>query len=138
MIKRTIYIGNRSKLKLENAQLLIELDIKGEEPHDTKSVPIEDIGILLVDSPQVSMSSALLNYLMTCNVVVITCDERHLPHGCMLPYSGNTLLTERYRMQIEASEPLKKQLWQQVVSAKIRNQAAVLSKIGIESTQLRL
>ena len=63
MIKRTIYIGNRSKLKLENAQLLIELDIKGEEPHDTKSVPIEDIGILLVDSPQVSMSSALLNYL---------------------------------------------------------------------------
>lgn len=138
MIKRTIYIGNRAKLRLENAQLLIDLSSHLEVSSELKSVPVEDIGILLIDTPQVTLSTALINFLMASNVVVITCDEHHMPHGCMLPYAGNTLLTERYRMQIEASEPLKKQFWQQIVSAKIRNQAGVLANIGIEATQLRL
>lgn len=121
MIKRTLYFGNSAYLCLKDNQLVVNK--KDEEP---KTVPIEDVGFIVLDSPQITLSCALLNFLVENNCAVITCDSKHLPSGLFLPLSGNTLQSERFQCQIEASLPLKKQLWQQTIQQKILNQAKVL------------
>lgn len=123
MIKRTLYFGNQAYLCLRDNQLVVKK--KDGEP---KTVPVEDVGFIILDSPQVTISCALLSFLMENNCAVISCDSKHLPSGLFLPLSGNSLQSERFRHQIEASLPLKKQLWQQTVQQKILNQASVLQQ----------
>lgn len=123
MIKRTLYFGNQAYLCLRDNQLVVKK--KDGEP---KTVPVEDVGFIILDSPQVTISCALLSFLMENNCAVISCDFRHLPSGLFLPLSGNSLQSERFRFQIEASLPLKKQLWQQTVQQKILNQASILQQ----------
>mgnify|MGYP004650601417 FL=1 len=121
MIKRTLYFGNPAYLWLRDNQLVVKK--KDGEP---KTVPVEDVGFIILDSPQVTISCALLSFLTENNCAVISCDSKHLPSGLFLPLAGNSLQSERFRHQIEASLPLKKQLWQQTVQQKILNQASVL------------
>ena len=127
MLYRSIYIGNPTHLKLKDKQLKITdpttQTVKG-------SVPIEDLGLLMLDHYQITVSHQLLQELMKNNVVLISCDEKHLPLGAMLPFSGNTQYSERVKTQLEVSEPLKKQLWKQTVECKIQNQAKVLEHLG--------
>ena len=128
MIKRTLYFGNPAYLKARDEQLIIEY------PDDTesKSVPIEDIGVVVLDSPQITITHVVLNKLLANNAAVITTDERHMPAGLLYPLEANTLQSERFAVQLSASVPLKKQLWQQTVQAKIQNQAALLKSIGVD------
>lgn len=128
MIKRTIYIGHPAFLRLKQSQMLIELDSSKD---GVKSVPVEDIGIVVLDHPQATVTHGLSNALLANNSVVLWCDNRHMPHGLLLPVRGNDIFTEKLRYQVEASVPLKKQLWKQTVEAKITNQAAVLDKMGM-------
>jgi CRISPR-associated protein Cas1 len=86
------------------------------------------MGMLVLEHQQISLTHYLLDKLVSANVAVITCNPTHHPTGMLLPLEGNTLQSERFRAQILASEPLKKQLWQQTVKAKITNQAMVLKK----------
>ena len=127
MLYRSIYVGNPAHLKLKDKQLKITdpitQTIKG-------SVPIEDLGLLMIDHYQITISHQLLQELMKNNVVVISCDDKHLPSGAMLPFNGNTQYSERVKVQIEVSEPLKKQLWKQTIESKIKNQAKVLEHLG--------
>ena len=102
--------------------------IKGMEDKPDKTVPIEDLGMLVLEHQQISLTHYLLDKLVSANVAVITCNDTHHPTGLLMPLESNTLQSERFRAQIEASEPLKKQLWQQTVKAKISNQAAVIKK----------
>lgn len=141
MIKKTLYFGNPVYLSLSMAQMVIKLpeveksdgltDTFKEQSRITR--PIEDIGMVVLDHKQITITQGLLEALLANNCAVITCDSQHLPVGLMLPLSGNTVQSERFRAQIDASLPLKKQLWQQTIKAKIDNQAAVLSRcIGAE------
>ena len=100
------------------------------------TIPIEDIGIVVLDNKQVTITQGLIEALLDNNVAVITCNSKHLPTGLLLPLSGNTIQSERFRAQIDASEPLKKQLWAQTASQKIKNQAALLESIGINNSYL--
>ncbi len=125
MIKRTLYFGNPAYLKTLNEQLIVELPDTGEK----KQVPIEDIGIVILDHQQITITQALIAKLLANNTALITCNDTHHPTGLLLNLDGNTLQSQKFKAQIEASQPLKKQLWQQTVSAKIANQAALL---GIE------
>jgi len=137
MIKRTICIENPCHLKCRDAQLVVSYDrVKGYEGMPEKSVPIEDIGMLILEHHQITITHYLIDKLLANNASVITCTENKLPSGMMLPLEGNTLQSERFRAQIEATEPLKKQLWQQTVKAKISNQAAVLKQWGINNNYL--
>jgi len=137
MIKRTICIENPCHLKCRDAQLVVSYDrVKGYEGMPEKSVPIEDIGMLILEHHQITITHYLIDKLLANNASVITCTENKLPSGMMLPLEGNTLQSERFRAQIEATEPLKKQLWQQTVKAKISNQAAVLKQWGIKNNYL--
>ncbi len=122
MIKRTLYFGNPAYLKTQNEQLVFESPETGE----TKQVPIEDIGLLFLDHQQITISQALIAKLLANNVAFITCDNTHHPTGMLLNLDGNTLQSAKFTAQVEATVPLKKQLWQQTVSAKIINQAAIL------------
>lgn len=133
MIKRTLCFSNPAYLSLKNAQLVIKLPevekadvaelIKAEA---VRIIPIEDIGVVVLDNRQITITQGLTEALLENNCAIITCDSAHLPVGLMLPLCGNTTQSERFRAQIDASLPLKKQLWQQTVQCKIRNQAAVL------------
>ena len=122
MIKQTLLFSNPAYLSVKNGQLVI--DSRSDRGIVTR--PIEDIGLVVIESQAVTLTSALLSALADNNVSVVMCDSKHLPSALMLPLSGNTLLTERTRAQLSASQPLKKQLWQQTVVAKIINQGMVL------------
>lgn len=138
MIKRTLYFGNPAYLKTAHEQLIIDIPgIKdGTGEAETKQTPIEDIGILILDHQQITITQALLTKLLANNVAVITCDSTHHPTGMMLNLDGNTLQSQKFQAQIEATAPLKKQLWQQTVIAKIQNQAAMLAYERVENKLL--
>ena len=130
MIKRTLYFGNPAYLSLKLKQLVVRLpQMDGEKKDEkelTRTVSIEDLGVIILDHKQITITQALLAELLDNNCAVITCDSRQLPTGLFLPLAGNTVQNERFRLQLDASLPLKKQLWQQTIEAKIRNQAAML------------
>lgn len=126
MVTRTIYIGNPARIRKELNQLVVTLKDSGEQ----KNVPVEDIGVLMLDHPQITITNALLSFLLEHNVAVVNCGENHMPRGMFLPNEGNHQYSGVVRMQLEATKPLKKQLWQQTVQAKIYNQARVLQRYG--------
>jgi CRISP-associated protein Cas1 len=138
MIKRTLYFGNPAYLSKRDNQMLVrlpEVEKNEELPEIFKKeaqaqIPIEDIGVIVLDHQRIVLSHGLLAALLDNNVAVISCDDKHLPSGLFLPLSGNTLQSERFRTQIDASLPLKKNLWQQTITAKIRNQAMLLQSFG--------
>lgn len=123
MIKRTLYFGNPAYLKTQNDQLVAEI----QQTNEVKSIPIEDIGMLLLDNQQITITHGLLYKLLANNTAVITCDASHHPTGMLLSLDGHSLQSQKFKAQIEASVPLKKQLWQQTIIAKIQNQAALLA-----------
>ena len=134
MIKKTLYFGNPAYLSLKNKQLVIRFP-NSEEKENAKSATenlisksIEDIGIVVLDNKQITITHGLMAALLENNVAVITSDSQGMPSGLVLPLSGNTVQNERFGYQIKASIPLKKQLWQQTIQAKIANQASVLDK----------
>lgn len=136
MIKRTLCFSNPAYLSLANSQLVIKLpEVEKSAMPDSfkqnavRTIPVEDIGIVLLDHKQITVTQGLLESLLENNCAVITCDNAHLPVGLLLPLCGNYTQSERFRTQIDASLPLKKQLWQQTISAKILNQAAVLHNV---------
>ncbi len=138
MIKRTLYFGNPAYLSMRLKQLVVKLPGEGlfagsdDDVHHgevAKTIPIEDIGVVVLDNKQITITHGLLETLLENNCAVVTCDSSHLPVGLLLPLNGNTIQNERFRHQLDASLPLKKQLWQQTVQAKIHNQTAVLKYV---------
>lgn len=133
MIKRILLFGNPAYIRAELKQLKITIKT---DPPEERSVPIEDIGVLLIDHPQITITSAAITELMNNNVALIACNESYMPNALMLPFEGHHIQTQRMRAQINASKPLKKNLWMQTIQAKILNQAALLEKQGITNHPL--
>lgn len=135
MIKKTLYFGNPAYLSLRMGQMVIklpEVESAPDLPERMKlesevTKPIEDIGIVILDNKRITITQGLLEALLENNCAVITCDSHSMPVGLMLPLYGNSTQNERFREQLDSSLPLRKQLWQQTIKAKIDNQAAVLS-----------
>jgi CRISPR-associated protein Cas1 len=128
MIKRTLLLENPVYLSQKLDQLIVKYQ---DDSIGSKSVPIEDIGIVVLEHPQITISHSLLNKLIDNNVALITCNQQHLPNGLFLPLDSHSAQSERIKHQISASLPLKKNLWQQTVMAKIRNQKIHLLKRNI-------
>jgi CRISPR-associated protein Cas1 len=134
MIKRTLHFSNPAYLSLNQGQLMIDLPhlkVLGEK-ESKKTVPIEDIGIVVLEHQQITITHGCIAALLDNNSAIITCNNTHHPTGMMLPIDGHNTQSERFRYQVDASQPLKKQLWQQTTQAKILNQAAVLADRGID------
>lgn len=143
MIKKTLCFSNPAYLSLRDAQLVIKLpevekaDNLTEEFKTSSQVtrPIEDIGVVVLDHKQITITQGALEAMLENNCAVITCDSNHLPVGLLLPLAGNTTQTERFQDQLNASQPLRKQLWQQTMQYKIRNQATVLEQCTKSETK---
>lgn len=131
MIKRVLVFENPAALSMNMQQLVVKKDDK------VTTIPIEDIGVVVLDNKQIVVTHALLSTLAKNNVAVVVCDDTHLPIGLQLPLDGNHIQTERFQEQISASEPLRKQMWQQTVQWKIRNQASVLALQGQENRNMK-
>ena len=130
MIKRIIEISQAKRhLAIRLGQLIIkEQWNRRANPAARADIPCEDIGILLIDHPAVTYTHSVFTELIRCGAAVVFCGGNHHPAGMLLPIEGNTVQTERFRQQIEAKEPIKKQLWRQLVRAKIKHQAKVVGK----------
>ncbi len=146
MIKRTLCFSNPAYLSLRNKQLVIklpEVECNDTLPESfkrdaTRTIPIEDIGVVLLDNKQITITQGVLEALLANNCAVISCDSSHMPTGLLLPLESHTLQSERFRNQLDASLPLKKQLWQQTIQAKITNQATALQRVvGCEVGNMR-
>lgn len=140
MIKKTLYFGNPARLSLRQEQLVIRrpCDTKCGETGATSaetSRPIEDLGVVVLDHAQITVTTGVLDALLESGCAVVTCDKRHMPTGLLLPLCGNSTQNERFRRQLDASQPLRKQLWQQTIQAKISNQASALASCSDAETQ---
>jgi len=131
MLKRTLYIANPYYLHFKNKQMILD-----SQEGESRSVPIEDIGFLVLEHPQINITMPLISALNANNVAVVFCNEKHMPNAMLLNLDGHNLQSEYFRHQINASLPLKKNLWKQTIEAKISNQAALLSKLGKNNSDL--
>ena len=134
MLKRTLVFSNPMSLSLKNCQLVLAFK---DVPDNKMTIPIEDIGVVIIENQQVSITIPLMNALIEGNVQVVVCNDRGMPSAMLQSFEGNNLQGENLRNQIDAGEVLKKQLWKQIVEAKIRNQAALLNKVGQEGSILK-
>ncbi|MBQ2008896.1 MAG: type II CRISPR-associated endonuclease Cas1 [Alistipes sp.] len=134
MLKKALFFSTPFCLSLRNNQMIINTK---EMPDMQRSVPIEDIGFVILEHQQTSITLPLLNALSDNNVAVIFCGDNFMPNAMLMNLDSNKTQGESYRAQIEASEPLKKGLWKQIVEAKIRNQAALLNKLGKNGERLK-
>lgn len=136
MVKRTLYFGNPAYLSLKNGQLVLrlpdveknkELPLKFKKEAE-RTIPVEDIGYIVLDHKQITLTQGLLEALIENNVAVVSCNSSRLPSGLFLPLAGSSIQSEHFQEQIKASTPLRKHLWQQTVQSKIRNQAVILAR----------
>lgn len=126
MLKRTLVFSNPMTLSLKNSQLVLAYK---DDPNNRQTIPIEDIGVIIIDHQQVSITIPLMNALVEGNVQVVVCNDHGMPSAMLQSFEGNNLQGEILRNQIGVGEVLKKQIWKQIVEAKIKNQSALLNKV---------
>lgn len=134
MIKRTLFFGNPAYLSTRNKQLVINFP---EEEKSEVTIPIEDLGYVVLENPQITITNGLLTLLIENKTAVITCNKQHMPCSFLQPLVGHSEQTERIRYQLNASVPLKKNLWQQTVVSKIENQAQHFLERGKNALRLK-
>lgn len=135
MLKMTLFFGSPGHLSVKNNQLCYEPRDPGDGP-PLRTFPMEDIGSILVESMQMTLTSFCINALAEHNVALLFCGSTHMPSAQTLPFSGNTLTGKNTRAQLDSTSALKNRLWKQTVQAKIMNQAGCLASLGIEDKSL--
>ena len=134
MLKRTLVFSNPMTLSLKNCQLVLAYK---DDPNNRQTIPIEDIGVVILENQQVSITIPLMNALVEGNVQVVVCNDHGMPSAMLQSFEGNNLQGEILRNQIGVGEVLKKQIWKQIVEAKIKNQSALLNKVGRNGSILK-
>lgn len=127
MIKRTVAVTQPMYLSTKDEQMVLRYP----EQKEVITVPIEDLGVLILENPQITISTGLMERIIQNQVAVLYCNSQHMPIGTIMPLSGHSEQSERWQCQLEASLPLKKNLWMQTVQAKIYNQAMHLKERGM-------
>ena len=120
---RTIIIVNPAQISIKNDQLMIRTD-------SDHSIPIEDISAIMLESRQSTITTAALSRLGQCGCAVFTCDEKHMPCGVTVPFCQHFRQLGSIELQLSASGPLKKKIWQAIIKSKIENQSGCLRLSG--------
>ncbi len=128
MAFRTVVISNEAELHVHSGQLVAIQD-------QVRWIPLEDIAVLVLESPRVRVSAAALSLMAASGVAVAVCDEKHMPTGILLPHCRHSRQTAITQRQLDASLPQKKRLWQRIVIAKIKNQAHCLDALAIDGAE---
>ena len=132
MIKRVIDISERAYLHIKDRQLLVD-----KEHVTVSKIAVDDLGILILQHPAITITQSAITQCQKNNVAILFCDDRHLPISITLPlWSGHSLHTKVLREQVAITVPRRKRLWQQIVKAKIAEQATTLERAGLESQRL--
>lgn len=134
MLKRSLVFENPVILRLKDKQLVVSFK---ELPDEKRTIPIEDIGFVLINHPMVSISMPLLNELASNNIAVVFCDEKGLPQSMLLNFDSNLTQGKIISEQLVAGEVLKKNLWRQIIVSKIKNQSLLLNKLGLDGESLK-
>ena len=134
MLKRTLVFSSPVHLSLRNQQLVVACK---EYPDTTTTVPIEDVGVVVIENQQINITIPLLAALTESEVQIVFCDARGMPSSMLLGFESHHLQGETLRNQMSCGEVLKKQLWKQIIEAKIRNQSRLLEKVGLDGAILR-
>ena len=134
MLKRTLVFSNPISLSLKNQQIVIAYK---DTPDEKVTVPIEDVGVVVLEHQQINVTLPLLNALTDSNVQLVVCNDKGMPNSMLLNLDTNVTQGKTLRNQINAGEVLKKQLWKQIVEGKIHNQANLLDKVGCDGNILR-
>lgn len=130
MLKKSILIENKASLTTKNLQLIIKTESR------ESSIPIEDIGIIVLDNREIYLSISAMNLLIENNSAVVVCNNKHMPNGLFLNLESHHIQQEIFKNQINASIPLKKKLWQQTIIEKINNQGILLERLNGKKNQL--
>ena len=126
MIKRTVEVSSDALyLHVRNRQLVLK-SRDGTE----RMIPSEDIGMLVLDNPGITLTTAVINVITSTGGCIVVCNPSHLPQGLVLPIEGNSLQSERFQKQTSIPEPLRKQIWKKLVQAKLHLQAKLLESLG--------
>ena len=134
MLKRTLVFSSPMILSLKNQQLVVAYK---DSPDEKRTIPIEDVGVVLLENQQTAITLPLLNALAESEVQVVICNSKGMPSAMIQSMNSNNLQGETLRSQIDCGEVLKKQLWKQVVEAKIKNQASLLNSVGEDGNVLK-
>ena len=126
MIKQTLFFSTPVCLSLKNCQIVISW----KDCDDKITRPIEDIGCVVLENQMISITLPLLNELVKNNVAVILCDNKMMPTSMLQNLDANTTQAESLKFQLAVTDPMKKQIWKQIIESKIKNQAAVLALAG--------
>ena len=121
MSYKCIIFSNPCKLYVKNFQLVYE-----SEKEENVNIPLEDIGTIILENQQISVTNYLLSMCSEYNITVFTCDKKHKPVGILLPFYQHSRNTKIALSQIKMKEPLKKQIWQKIIKQKIKNQSNVI------------
>lgn len=125
MIARTLCFSSIGKLSLKYEQL-----VWSAESGEKRTVPIEDVGFVILESGKIEITSAALQFLSANNVAVVVCDQAHTPSAQLLPYTAHTTAAESMEAQLSATDAIQGRLWRMIVRQKIRNQAALMEQLG--------
>ena len=134
MLKRSLVFESPVILRLKDKQLVVSFK---DLPDEKRTIPIEDIGFVLINHPMVSISIPLLNELASNNIAVVFCDEKGLPQSMLLNFDSNLTQGKIISEQLVAGEVLKKNLWKQIIVSKIKNQSLLLNKLGLDGESLK-
>lgn len=134
MLKRTIYISSDLKVSVKNTQLILT---DKESNIEVSKIPVEDMACLIIDNALASITIPAINELINQNVGILICNAKGMPSAMINPLDANTLQGQRYRIQLEASLPAKKSIWQQLIAAKIKNQSDLLNRLNLDGDILK-
>ncbi len=133
MIAKTLSFSSHGRLSVKDAQLVYD---GSDGVHRT--FPVEDLGFVIVETGQMSITSSCLQHLADSNVALVVCDAAHMPCSQMLPYAAHSTAYETMMAQLAASDAVQGRLWRQVIRQKITNQSALLKRLGHDTEALRL
>lgn len=134
MIKRSIIISTPSKVSVKDNQLVCT---NLNEPSDTKTAPIEDLALVMVENQRAFLTVPLINALADNNVSLVYCDSHFMPTSMMYSLAANSIQSEMFRLQLSATDAANNRIWKQLVEAKIKNQAGLLDKFGKDGSVLK-
>ena len=129
---KSVIIANEAKLTLKQKHLHIA------QADNEAMLYLKDLSFIILESPQITLTSALLSALAKAKIVLLSCDESHLPNGVFMPFLGHFNTSLLAKEQFSVSEQRKAILWQKIIQNKIRNQAFVLrhAKHDEQATEL--
>ena len=133
MLKKTLCFSNRGFLRCANQQLVYETETDGEK--QARTFPIEDLGFVVIETPQITLTAYALQALAANNTAVVFCDTSCMPSAVLQPLIMHSTAQKHAQAQLEATEALKNRLWRQTIQAKIHNQATLLAKSDKSASQ---